>query len=1424
MLHTTCRSMVRKYSVFTVFLLFVFHASANACSLTFTSPQSGQTFSSPTITVAGTGSGNASQGAVGQVTATRNGNVFFQQNGVFTTLINFLGSGAASVTLTPGANVLNVSGSVSGCSASDSVVVFYDPTPVITEKNLGQLACGAVSGGNPINIGTGNKYQLESDYQSAGDFPLVFERTYNSNKSTFSERFGASSGWRHSYERSVTGAANSNKVVAYRADGKGYRFSRIGNSWQSVADVNLQLSATANGWLLTTEDKSVESYNANGQLQAIKNRMGVTQTLIYANGLLASVTDSNGRSLILSYDSSSRLTTLQDPANGLYKYAYNTTGNLVSVTYPDQTARSYLYNEAANVAANLPHALTGIIDENNQRFATFKYDAQNRAISTQHAGGAESVTVAYGTDSNIVTDALNTSRTQFLQTVQGVVKGAGSNQPGGSGCGASSSNVSYDANGNIAGRTDFNGHRINYSYDLTRNLEISRTEGLTATGASTPETRTMTTAWHPTFRLPVTSTVPGQETSWVYDSQGNITQKTLKDTATGKTRTWNISYTYSASVPGALLQKVENGPRTDVADLTTIDYYAPDAVCTGGHFGCRGQISQITNALGHATRITHYNAHGQPETIIDPNGLITTLSYDARQRLISNGIGSETTQFQYDNAGQLIQLTRADNSTLHYNYDAAHRLIKISDGLDNKIVYTLDVMGNRLHQDILDPAGQLAQTRHSEFDALSRLAKDIGANNQTSQYFYDSQGNLTDTSDPLNHTASNNYDALNRLIQHTNPANDSSQTSFDSRDNVTAVTDPNGNTTQYSYDGLDNLTREDSADRGVTNFTYDEAGNLKIRIDARGVKHTYTYDALNRLSRRAHTTVAGIPGSPDIIRGYDEGINGIGRLTSIANKLTQTRFTYGLQGRVLNKVQNYGSPSRSLNTTYDAVGHLHTQTYPSGLQIGYGYDAQGRVNSLSINGQVLLNNLTYQPFGPPKSWAWSNGQIYTRSFDTDGRLADYPIGSDTRIITYDAASRITAYSDNTAVGDQQFAYDLVDRLSTYSDNTTSQTYQYDANGNRTSQNQNGTTYLFAIAPSSNRLLTVQGPAAKTYNYDPAGNLTSDAATTFTWNAEGRLYQTTSGGQVYTYTDNGLGERILKNSTALSNGPYRFVYDHAGQLIGEYDKNNSLKQETVWLGDTPVAVVKSAPAAQQIQVYFIQADHLNAPRIILNNANISVWRWDHADAFGTTLPNEDPDGDGNTFEYNLRFPGQYYDQETGLHYNYFRDYDPSTGRYIASDPIGLKGGLNTYTYVGNNPVNYTDSTGLVIDTVIDVVSLGLSVQAYKDDPSLTNGLGLTYDALATAIPGLPAGFGIIKNVGSKACKVASPNQLNKQIQRGLAPKEVQRVDIGKVIGEQTHVHFDDGSALNIDGTWKHGESDLSNSVKDWLQSNGWTTPK
>jgi len=247
------------------------------------------------------------------------------------------------------------------------------------------------------------------------------------------------------------------------------------------------------------------------------------------------------------------------------------------------------------------------------------------------------------------------------------------------------------------------------------------------------------------------------------------------------------------------------------------------------------------------------------------------------------------------------------------------------------------------------------------------------------------------------------------------------------------------------------------------------------------------------------------------------------------------------------------------------------------------------------------------------------------------------------------------------------------------------TYTYDAVGNRlTSTDILGTSLEYEYEEDSNRLLSISGDESRTYSYDAMGNTTGYGAGSFTYNDAGRLVG--AGGREYFY--NGLGQRVRKKLNSTDSIYY--VYDEAGHLLGEYDTDGELIQETVWFGDIPVATLR--PDGSEIEIDYVHADHLNTPRVITQSTNNDVrWRWDDQ-GFGDSAPDEDPESLG-AFEYSLRFPGQQFDDETALHYNYFRDYDPAIGRYIESDPIGQFGGVNTYGYVSGDPASGIDPYGL-----------------------------------------------------------------------------------------------------------------------------------
>ena len=296
----------------------------------------------------------------------------------------------------------------------------------------------------------------------------------------------------------------------------------------------------------------------------------------------------------------------------------------------------------------------------------------------------------------------------------------------------------------------------------------------------------------------------------------------------------------------------------------------------------------------------------------------------------------------------------------------------------------------------------------------------------------------------------------------------------------------------------------------------------------------------------------------------------------------------------------------------------------------------------------------------------------------------------------------------------------------------------------------------AAQPGSTGQSTATRPY-RTFTYDSAGNTLSDSRSyTATYNLRGQLATITKAGVTTTYTYNAKGQRVRKVSSKGPAYTVTFVYDTQGHLLGEYDHTGEALREYVWLRDTPMVVFTPDPANPRGDplVYFIHTDHLNTPRVVIDRNNIVRWRW-ISEPFGTTAPETNPSGLGD-FTFNLRFPGQYADQESGLFYNYFRYYGPELGRYSQSDPIGLAGGINTFTYVGADPVAQADPNGLLFGATLGGLQRGTTPNqaatygAPGNAALITGGAG----AVGAAVAGVGLyGYGSLGTAGRFAIGIA-----------------------------------------------------------------------
>ncbi|MCX4026346.1 RHS repeat protein [Endozoicomonas sp. SM1973] len=766
------------------------------------------------------------------------------------------------------------------------------------------------------------------------------------------------------------------------------------------------------------------------------------------------------------------------------------------------------------------------------------------------------------------------------------------------------------------------------------------------------------------------------ERKWLYqyDNQGNITQI--------------------------------DGPRTDVQDISHYEYDE------------KGNLIKTINALGHTTELKDHNYRGSPQTLIDANGVVTKITYNhdgaAETFTVKSKSGDITTRFAYDNVGQVTQITLPNSSVIKYEYSPARYLMAIENSLGERIEYEYDNAGNKTKQTVKSATGEIVSQQNWVYDELSRLLRSVGANEQTTQHEYDVNDNLVGFTNPNNNKTTHGFDALNRLTQTTDALEGVTRLEYNQQDQITKVVDPKGTTTQYEYDVFGRLIKRVSPDTGTTTYEYDLADNITKRTDARGEVTEYTYDALNRLTKKTYPSASELT----IEYLYDDTSDnhpGIGKLTGVKDAKGVIAYQYDDRGNIVNLSRTIETSSQSIQQSigyqYNINNQLTQVTYPSHLKVNYQRNNEGQITGVTAQwgaGETaqtieLAKNITNQAFGPMTSLTWGNGLTLNRQFNLDSQLTQQTIAGLQQLnYKYDPNGNITEIA-KSETEKREFTYDPLDHLLKEVDGFKTTEYTYDAVGNRLSKKERLRDMLGlqeqTYAENSNRIATTfMGPV----RIDAAGNTTGNGPLNFEYAANNRLSKVKEMDFLLaSYHYNAIGERVHKT---IHYGPEQpthwiYTYNETGQILAEtkYNKHwrQQLTRQYIWLGSLPLAMVEQTANGKSLaapQVTYLHSDHLNTPRLATNQQQQTVWAWD-SDAFGVGEASEDVDGNGQKTVVSLRFPGQLADEESGLFYNYFRDYDPTLGRYIESDPIGLKGGLNTYTYVSGNPLIYKDPLGL-----------------------------------------------------------------------------------------------------------------------------------
>lgn len=599
------------------------------------------------------------------------------------------------------------------------------------------------------------------------------------------------------------------------------------------------------------------------------------------------------------------------------------------------------------------------------------------------------------------------------------------------------------------------------------------------------------------------------------------------------------------------------------------------------------------------------------------------------------------------------------------------------------------------------PFGTDETSAYIDYDEQGRVIARRGNAGQNVRYRYDANDNVEKSIDSSNRETTFSYDVLNRPVRTVDAKQGVTEVTYDAGDRVVAAKDPRGLVTSYLYDGFGQLWSQISPDTGTTTFQYSGNGQQTslTRNDGRVLSFLYA-DPLGRLTQayagqdtRQYWYDNCLANSPDTGRGQLCRID----TTNAAGALTTHSILYYSPYDQLTARHDTGSGANDITRyAYDGMGRLTGIEYPTGMVANYSFE-RGKLRAVTATSGLgvttnVATQIEHQPFGAIKGWTYGNGLKRLYGYDDDGRLfalstADGPTVRQSLTYAWTADNFIRKMTNGVdATQTHEYEYDELGRLAKdfVGGSTVGSQDQFDAVGNRVAR---GTTApgstpssQYAISPTSNRMDSQSGNATRNFAYSSTGNLGSSTGwlgnKTYAYDAFDRLSSTNIEGNVTQYVINALGQRMQKAGPL---GTFRYVYAGQNTLLGERGANGW--KQYIYLAGQPVALVMPSGI-----VHYLHNDHLGRPESATRTDKMTVWKAANA-SYHRTVTLDLIAG------INLGFPGQTWDAETDTWHNGFRDYDPYTGRYIQSDPIGLSGGVNTYAYVGGNPVNFVDPLGL-----------------------------------------------------------------------------------------------------------------------------------